>query len=149
ISGFSVSSFTSEYWVNRGPRRFYRYMINRLQSARLLDLFGARKPRSTATATSATYEPKFITEQEPLEGGGLGVGSTVPRRGASESLVNQNKVPEAVVTAASTTVLGVRPNDKLTKERPTREAVRSSFVQLSDTRGQEMQLSSALDTPIE
>src|SRR5262249_41270763 len=40
ISGFSVSSFTSAYWLNRGPRRFYRYLINGLQSARLLDLFG-------------------------------------------------------------------------------------------------------------
>jgi hypothetical protein len=149
ISGFSVSSFTSAYWVNRGPRRFYRYMINGLQSARLLDLFRARRPHSTAHTTSATYEPKFIVEQEPLEGGGLGAGSTVPRRGVSESLVKQSRVPEAVVAATNATVLGVRPSDRFAKERPTREAIRSSFVQLSDTRAQEMQQSSALDASIE
>src|SRR5262245_24864600 len=44
MSGFSVASFTSTYWLSRGPRRYYRYRINEAQSARLLSRVTDRRP---------------------------------------------------------------------------------------------------------
>src|SRR5262249_52947544 len=115
ISGFSVSSFTSAYWLNRGPRRFYRYLINGLQSARLLDLFGAQRARSTVATSQAVYEPKFIANQEASESNVGGAAPAGARRWAGGVQVKQNRVPDAVVSTTRATVLSVRANEKLAK----------------------------------
>jgi len=149
ITGFSVSSFTSSYWLSRGPRRFYRYMINGLQSARLLDLFGVHKPRATPAIGSATYEPKFIADGDASERDSLNTIPAPSRRVAGGSPVSENRAPDGTVSTTRTTVLGVRATDSLGRERPTKEAIRSAFVQLSDSTAQGLQQSGFLSSAVE
>jgi len=148
ISGFSVSSFTSTYWANRGPRRFYRYMISSLQSAHLQDLFGVRRSRSTIATSSASGEPKSITDRETSQSIGLDAERVEPRRGAGEALVKQARASETVPPATRASSVGVR-RDRAAKDRPTKEAIRSAFVQLSESRAQELQQSGLPASPIE
>ncbi|HEY6272790.1 MAG TPA: NlpC/P60 family protein [Terriglobales bacterium] len=35
LSGFAIEDYLSDYWVSRGPPRFYRYLIDDVHSARL------------------------------------------------------------------------------------------------------------------
>ncbi len=133
ISGFSVSSFSSSYWVNRGPRRFYRYRINGTQSARLLSRKILPKPHSTAPVVSPVSEASFADSDTP-ESDAPDVTAATPERGAGASTLTQKRIPG--------------PTISLTRS-PEKEEIRSAFTQFSEAKAVELQQSSSLRDPVE
>jgi hypothetical protein len=150
ITGFSVSSFTSSYWENRGPRRFYRYKISNAQSVRLLQRTSHRKPYAAVTRRvvkepSLVREPSSIAEKKNVEEDSTEADPELPERGArkdSGSVVpSETRVAGAVVTAARMPTRDAR--------KPTKEQIRSAFVKLSDDNAAQWQQSTALNGPFE
>jgi hypothetical protein len=43
LAGFAIEDYRSNYWTNRGRRRFYRYVVKDFQTAQLLASFVAKE----------------------------------------------------------------------------------------------------------
>jgi hypothetical protein len=133
ISGFSVSSFSSSYWMNRGPRRFYRYKINAAQSARLLSRMTLPKLHSPASVAAPFSEDRFA-DSDALESDAPDVKPATPERGPSARVLTEKRIP-------GPTISSTRP--------PEREEIRSAFTQFSEIKAAELQQSSSLGGPVE
>jgi hypothetical protein len=144
ITGFSVSSFSSSYWESRGPRRFYRYKISAAQAARLLRRASGRKVYAK-TVRPESHEPTDVTVRKIREDDSPGAEPDLPernvRRDTAPGVPSENRIAGAVVTAASRF-----PKDA---RKPTKEQIRSAFVQLSDRNAAQWQQSTDLNGPFE
>lgn len=131
ITGFSVSQFDSSYWIGRGPRRFYRYKINDLQSARLLERAARGKPY-LASAGPAPYPAKSVNNPVDHEGTHLAVSA--PAGGVGAAIAGR-----------------IRPADPVMQSpaKPTMEQILAAFTKLSDSSAQTLLQTGFLNGPIE
>lgn len=133
LSGFSVSRFDSSYWLSRGPRRFYRYIINDVQSTRLLER-AANGKTYVAAVRSAPYQARFVTNNTDRESKSLDWDA--PERGATEPLAYPIRLADPVTPSAS-------------NSKPTMDQIRSAFIKLSDSNAQALLESGVVNGPIE
>jgi NlpC/P60 family len=131
ITGFSVSQFDSSYWISRGPRRFYRYKINDLQSARLLERAARGKPY-LASAGPAPYQANSVNNPVDHENNRLAV--SVPNRGAVESFADQTRAVDPVTQSPA---------------KPTMEQILAAFTKWSDSNAQALLQTGFLNGRIE
>lgn len=66
LSGFAIQDYRSDYWIGRGRPRFYRYLVDREHSARLL----AATRSLQVKADSVSMKPKPLRDAAPLEKAG-------------------------------------------------------------------------------
>jgi hypothetical protein len=131
ITGFSVTQFDSSYWINRGPRRFYRYRITDIQSARLLERAGRGKPYLTPAGTAAN-QAKLANNQ--VDHGDTRLAVNVPDRRAAESFADHNRVVDPLAQSTA---------------KPTMEQILDAFTKLSDSNAQALLQTGFLNGPIE
>ncbi len=135
-SGFSISSYFSAYWKSRGVRRFYRYRIDELQSARLLarakDYGGATTITAAASAGIAAETTTY--KESSTSGNELGASENelAADAGAPKNLVSDHEQEGRV----SYGFAGDESNPDLvvisTLRKPTKEEVRlriSGFIE--------------------
>jgi len=125
-AGFSVSQFDSSYWLSRGPRRFYRYMINDLQSARLLERAARGKPYL------ASYRAKLAGN--PVDHADNRLAVSTPDRGAGAPFADRIRSVDPVMQSPA---------------KPTMDQILAAFMKLSDSNAQALLQTGFLNGPIE
>lgn len=139
VSGFSIHNYTSLYWVSRGPRRFYRYKINDLQSARLLTIVAYHGPSLAPVDQPVAHDqPLFTNSEGSRENYGPAVGQSGLESeigAASDSVPGENRTADLIPTPSS--------------RKPGKEEVRLAVTEFSESNAQELLQTSALNGPIE
>ena len=135
ITGFSISQFDSSYWISRGPRRFYRYKITDIQSARLLERASRGKPYLTPAAP-APNQPKLVNNQVDHRDTRLAVGA--PDRRPVEPFADQNRAVDPMAQSIAQS-----------PAKPTVDQILDAFTKLSDSNAQALLQTGFLNGPIE
>jgi hypothetical protein len=126
-SGFAIENYHSDYWMNRGQPRFYRYLIDDVHSARL--------------AAHLNNMPLA-----PLPAQSFPISQLPPSQLSSEA---ESNLPSARTSPTRTEAIDKRPVDDTEifdaifvspHAKPSKEEVRAALIHFADSNGERVQL---------